>query len=280
MKNIYFKVVNILKGVRNKIAFYPTALAIFGISFAFFMLYLERTGISQYFFEKLPVLMVDNGDTALAILGSLITSLISMMVFSFSMVMLLLSQASNNYSPRLLPGLISNKVHQIVLGIFLATILYLIFVLFSIEPAEEKYTIPGFSVLVGILFTVACIYSFIYFIHNISQNIQINNILEQRYREARKRLKQWIKEEEEINEEFPADEEWYEYYATNSGYFQHISYSNLMVICTENKTRLSILPVRGFFVLEDLPLFRSEKELDEKTLSSILSNLHFSRGSL
>lgn len=280
MKKFYFKVVNILKGVKNKIAFYPTALALLGIFLAFFMLYLERTGISQYFFKEMPVLMVDNGDTALAILGSLITGLISMMVFSFSMVMLLLSQASNNYSPRLLPGLISNKVHQIVLGIFLATILYLIFVLFSIEPAEEEYTIPGFSVLMGILFTVACIYAFIFFIHNISQNIQINHILDQRYQVASTALRKMVEEENQKKQDFPSDKGWFEYYAKRSGYLQHISYPNLTEICVKTNTRLSILPVRGFFVLEGLPLFKSEKELNKEDLEMILTNFHFSRGEL
>ncbi|MEN8817497.1 MAG: DUF2254 family protein [Nonlabens sp.] len=72
---------------------------------------------------------------------------ISMLVFSFSMVMLLLSQAAANYSPRVLPNLISNRKHQYILGAFLATILYNIITVIGLEPKGDGYLLPGFSVL-------------------------------------------------------------------------------------------------------------------------------------
>lgn len=112
MKEVYYRTLAFFGNIKSKIAFYPTVLALVGIFTAFLMIYLEGLGVSKYFFRKFPAVMVENGDTALTVLSALITGLISMMVFSFSMVMLLLSQASNNYSPRLLPGLISDKVLQ------------------------------------------------------------------------------------------------------------------------------------------------------------------------
>src|SRR5690606_23665036 len=153
--------------------------------------------------------------------SAIITGLISMMVFSFSMVMLLLSQASSNYSPRLLPGLISDKSHQIILGIYLGTILYCIFILFSIQPTGDKYQIPGFSVLLGIVFTVACIYAFIYFIHNISENIQISKILDRIFLTAQTNLTALIEEENEGKVPFPETKEWKKYYTEECGYLQN-----------------------------------------------------------
>ena len=152
--------------LKDKIAFYPSIIALFGILLAYFMLFLEEKGITKYLLEYIPDVVVNNTETSRSLLTTFIGGLISIMVFSFSMVMLLLSQASNNYSPRLLPGLISDKHHQVILGIYLATILYNIFILFSVEPSEDKYTLPGFSVLLGIVFTILCLVAFIYFIHN------------------------------------------------------------------------------------------------------------------
>src|SRR5690606_4683034 len=98
-------------------------------------------------------------------------------------------QASSNFSPRVLPGLISNRNHQFVLGIYLATILYNTFTLVGINPQEnDKYQLPGFSVLIGIILTVICLGAFLYFIHSISQSIQVNNILDSIYKKAKKRL--------------------------------------------------------------------------------------------
>ncbi|MGB8704186.1 MAG: DUF2254 family protein, partial [Gillisia sp.] len=107
MKQLYYRTLSFFNVVESNIAFYPTVLALFGFFFAGLMIYLEDLGISKYLIDHVPILVVDNGDTAMTILSALISGLISVVVFSFSMVMLLLSQASSNYSPRLLPGLIS-----------------------------------------------------------------------------------------------------------------------------------------------------------------------------
>ena len=280
MKEIYYKTLSVFRSVRSKIIFYPTVFAVAGILFAFLMMYIESLGVSRYLLENLPVLVVDHGDTALTILSAIITGLISMMVFSFSMVMLLLSQASSNYSPRLLPGLISNKSHQIILGIFLGTILYCIFILFSIRPEEDKFSIPGFSVLLGIFFTVVCIYAFIYFIHNISENIQISRILDKIYLIAKSNLSAIIENQKENPAQFPNTKDWNSYFSPNCGYLQNVSVENLMDICKEKDLKLHILPVNGVFVLQGIPLFRANKDLDKKTEKDIISNFHFSSGEL
>jgi len=280
MKQLFFRSLGIFKDLQNKIAFYPTVFALFGILFAFFIMNLENRGISKYLLEKAPTLVVNNGNTAIAILTALISGLISMIVFSFSMVMLLLSQASSNYSPRLLPGLISDKNHQVILGIYLATTLYCIFILFSIQPTGDKYQIPGFSVLLGILGTVISIYAFIYFIHNISQSIQINHILDRIYKSARNLLENLIEKESEPNSDFPSSKDWFEFPTEKSGYLQDISTSVLIDICEKEDIKLRILPVKGQFILIGIPLFKSSKKLEESTVKKILSSFAFARGEL
>jgi len=280
MKQLYYRGVTFFNVLQSKIAFYPSLLAVFGFVFALFMTYLENQGISKYLVEHAPSLVVNNGDTAKTILSSFISGLISVVVFSFSMVMLLLSQASNNYSPRLLPGLISDRNHQIILGIYLFTILYCIFILFTIQPTGNKYQVPGFAVLIGIVSTVVSIYAFIYFIHNISQSIQISNIFQNIFQTAKDRLIKLIDLEKDNNYDFEDTQEWYEYSSDKNGYLQNISYANLIDICEENDTLLHILTVKGIFVLNGIPLFKSKKKLDEDTIQSILNNFNFAREEL
>lgn len=280
MKKIFNRIFDFFNTVESKIAFYPTLLALSGLLIALLMIYLERQGISRKIMDVFPLLMVEDGDTALTVLSACLGGLISLMVFSFSMVMLLLSQASNNYSPRLLPGLISDKRHQLILGVYLATILYNIFTLFSIEPSEKKYTLPGFSVLLGISFTILCLVAFIYFIHNISQSIQINNILENIFGDAEKRLQKLIKIEEKSKMNFPDTEKWHEYKTGRSGYFQNISIKNIFEICKDEKTKIYITVPKGLFVLKNAVFFKSEKKLDDKVVESLISNISFARGEL
>ena len=279
--NIIFSNINsFYRKIKSKIIFYPTLLALLGLFFAFLMMYLEERGISNYLVENAPVLVVNNGDTALTILSVCITGLISMMVFSFSMVMLLLNQASTNYSPRLLPGLISDQKHQIILGIFLSSIIYCIFILFSIQPTGDQYQIPGFSVLLGILLTVSCFYAFIYFIHNISQSIQITNILEKIFLSAEDTLKKLLENEKKPDVNFPKTGNWHEYLTEKSGYFQDFSTQSVLDFCEKNETLIEVIPVKGKFLLEGIPLFRSEKELEEEDLKTLLTFFHFSREEL
>ncbi|KJJ37388.1 DUF2254 domain-containing protein [Aequorivita vladivostokensis] len=280
MKKLFIRIFDFFNTVESKIAFYPTLFAFSGFLVALLMMYLEQHGISRRIMDVLPQLMVEDGDTALTVLSACLGGLISLMVFSFSMVMLLLSQASNNYSPRLLPGLISDKRHQLILGIYLATILYNIFTLFSIEPSEDKYTLPGFSVLLGIAFTIICLVAFIYFIHNISQSIQISNILDTIFEAAELRLQKLISSEEGQTKDFSDTTNWHEYKTGRSGYFQNISINNILRICDDEKTKMYITVPKGLFVLKNSVFLKSEKPLDEKVVSAIISNISFARGEL
>ncbi|MGB7787008.1 MAG: DUF2254 domain-containing protein [Salinimicrobium sp.] len=280
MNIIFSKINSFYHRIKSKIIFYPTLLAICGLLFAFLMMYLEDLGISNYLVENARFLVVNNGDTAMTILSVCITGLISMMVFSFSMVMLLLNQASTNYSPRLLPGLISDQKHQIILGIFLSSILYCIFILFSIQPTGDQYQIPGFSVLLGILFTVSCFYAFIYFIHNISQSIQITHILDEIFLSAEENLKGLLKKEEKEQLDFPNTENWHEYLTEKSGYFQYFSTEGVINFCKEKDTKIEVVVVKGKFVLKGIPLIRSQKQLKEEDMKTLLNYFHFSREEL
>ncbi len=280
MKKLFIRIFDFFNTIESKIAFYPTLFAISGFFVALLMIYLEQQGVSRKIMDIFPLLMVEDGDTALTVLSACLGGLISLMVFSFSMVMLLLSQASNNYSPRLLPGLISDRRHQVILGIYLSTILYNIFTLFSIEPSEDKYTLPGFSVLLGIVFTIVCLVAFIYFIHNISQSIQINNILDTIFEYAEKRLQSLIESEKGQTKNFPDVANWYEYKAGRSAYFQNISIKNILRICEDEETKIYITIPKGLFVLKNSIFLKSEKQLDEKVVDSIISNISFARGEL
>ncbi len=282
MKNVYVRLRTFFNTIQGKIAFYPSLFAFLGFNLAFLMAWLEGGDVSKFLLEETPQLMLEDGDTVLTIMSACIGGIISMMVFSFSMVMLLLSQASSNFSPRLLPGLISDKKNQFILGTYLATLIYLIFILFSIEPDDEKYALPGLSILLGIFATLVCLGAFIYFIHNMSQSIQINNILDKIYDKSKERLQYIIKREDakdsEIMNDFPNTKNWHEYKVKTSGYFQNISLKNIFKICTENDTRIYFTVPKGFFVLQYTPFIKSEKKLTEEQLDKLLSNINFARG--
>lgn len=277
MKYLYNRFLDFLSTIKNKIAFYPTLFAIIGFNFAMLMLYLEDKGISAWMMDKIPELVINNADTAKTLLSFLTGGIISIMVFSFSMVMVLLNQASSNYSPRVLPGLVSKRNHQIILGIYLATILYNTFTTVGIDPKQnDTYQLPGFSVLLGIVFTVVCFGAFLYFIHSISTSIQINNILKGIYRKTKLGLDKLPDSDQEFQPTFDDTSSWFSFESKRTGYVQTMDLDNLLQICHEHEIKLDVRPIPGTFILKGIPIVRVSQAIDEKLQDKILSNFRFS----
>lgn len=274
------RVSNIFHRIRNKIAFYPTIIAATGIILAFIFMYLEEKHISNYLIDVAPGLVIDNTETARTLLSTLIGGLISLMVFSFSMVMILLNQASSNFSPRVLPGIISDRKHQIVLGLYLAVILYNILILVSIEPTDSSYQTPGFAVLVAIIFTMSCLASFIYFIHHISQSIQVGTILFNVHSKAKDRLLKTIERKNQVSKTFTEHENWVVMEINTTGYFQNILTDDLLKICKEHDLRLVLTLKKGQFVLDGHHGLKLDKLVSNEVKAKIMRTLVFSNEEL
>lgn len=277
MKNVIVNGFEYLKKLESKIAFYPTLYSLTGLVFAFFMYYAENKGISSYLADNVPLLVINNTQTAFNILTTFIAGLISIMVFSFSMVMVLLNQASSNFSPRVLPGLISNKRHQKILGIYNATLLFCIFTMVGIEPDGGENQLPGFSVLLAIVFMVICLGAFIYFIHSISQEIQVHNIMQRLFDEAKNRLDQLINSEKDSNQKFPDTDNWTVYKSPETGFLQDIVLDPIIQFAKENNNQLEIITIKGQYVYKDKPLFKSKTKLKDESLEELFKYFHFSR---
>lgn len=280
MKINYHKFFGYMYRLESKIAFYPSILSLLGVSFALFMYYIEDLNVSSYLLENAPWLIIKDVETARTILSTFIGGLISIMVFSFSMVMILLNQASSNYSPRVLPGLISNTRHQIVLGIFNSCLLYCIFTLIVIEPTDSKYQLPGFSVLLAIIFMTFSLGAFIYFIHSISQEIQINNIMSGIYKEAKNRLCKLIEIEKGNPSNFPDTESWHAITSKKSGYIENFSLESITEKLNKIDAKAEIVVYKGAYVLKGDTIIKTSEKFEKDINHAIFSDFHFSRSEL
>lgn len=247
----------------SSIAFYPSIIASGMLFLALGLLSWEDTNVTNFLNEHAAFLVINNAETARTILGTLIGGIISLTVFSFSMVMVLLNQASTNFSPRLLPGLISDKRNQVVLGLYIGTILYNIIVLISILPDGNEYTLNGFSVLIGIVLGIGCLGMFVFFIHTISTGIQINVILDKIYIETKKRLLDQIDQERDVDESLDIDDNWIMLTSDKTGYFQGVNLDNLLSFVAEHKLNVQIIPYKGQYLLPNMPLIKYSKKLEE-----------------
>jgi uncharacterized membrane protein len=95
----------------------------------------------------------------------------------FSMTLVALSLATSQLGPRLLRNFLRDTTTQVVLGTFVATFLYCLLVLLTIRRAEEVAFVPHLSIILGVVFAVASVGVFIYFIHHVSVSMQANEIV-------------------------------------------------------------------------------------------------------
>jgi uncharacterized membrane protein len=118
--------------VRTSLWAIPGLMFLAGIGLAAWMLQLDRGGMAPGT-HPLALIQIGNGQDAQALLSSLLTSIITMASMAFSVTVVALSLAANNYGPRLIRVFRANRRNQVVLGTLVMAIVYLLLVLRSVR---------------------------------------------------------------------------------------------------------------------------------------------------
>ncbi|WP_417662413.1 DUF2254 domain-containing protein [Pseudomonas sp.] len=260
----------------HSLAFYPTLIAL-----AFFFACLLNISIEYQPWlmaikSKIDIGLVRNADNARLILGTLVGSLVSLMVFSFSMVMVVLNNAATVLSPRVMPGLVSSKSHQKTLGFYLGTIIYALLLITTIEQnGGDK--VPSLGVLVTLGLGIACLGLFVHFIRSISQSIQVEHILTNLYQVTRGKLDARISKmaAQSPAASWPDDQKWQQVRSERSGYFKEINASLTNELLCEHNLKMTIQVHRGFFVIEGHPLFKLDRKIDDSVINKLLDCFDF-----
>ncbi len=224
-----FKLIQIYTSVVNSISFLPTLICLFYFFLVITFLIMHSLGMDYKLKESIPFFEIQGAETARAVITSMLTGLISLSVFSFSTVMVVINQASSNYSPKVIEGLINNRSNQYILGVYIGSILYLLIVLLQVADYDE-YNIPHLAILFGILTSMYCLVLFVQFIHSISTSVKISSIIERIYTSTKKQIED-KKNVNNINFIIKMEiGEWFPYSLPKSGYFQRIMLNNLKKI--------------------------------------------------
>ena len=176
----------IFRRVYNKIALIPAAM---GLLFAALAVYQVSSG-NQLNFEDsgLRYFVIKDMDTIRTILATSIGGVFTLTIFTYTMVMSVLSQSISNYSPRLLPILLKERHQQIILGFMIGSIIHSILLFFGLVETNEQIDPPHLAAASVVIFTIISISLYVYFIYRVSQSVHINHILKNSYQDTRTRL--------------------------------------------------------------------------------------------
>jgi uncharacterized membrane protein len=262
LKRFYLEII-------KSIAFYPSLLAIGFLILSFLSIRIEFTSIIMELKDSITGALVHNSENARLVLGTIVGGIISLMVFSFSMVMVVLNRATATLSPRVLPGLISSRFHQIVLGVYIGTIIYSLIMIVNIDSPLTEYSVPSFGVLVSMILGIHCLGLFVYFIHSISQKIQVDNILNSIYANTNKAIEAADCEQKQA--ELPDTSDWHQHSAGFSGYLKKIDQARIKDFCEEHQLKLNITLPIGSYIIKYYPFVETNKPLEEKQQERLIS---------
>lgn len=260
--------------VTGSIAFYPTLIAVGLASLCVVTIVLEMTWLQPYK-EDLDPGLVKNADNARLILGTLVAGIISLMVFSFSMVMVVLNSAASSLSPRVIPGLISSRSHQVVLGVYLGTIINSLMLISTIQEGDD-INVPSLGIFLALGLGVICLCLFVYFIRSISLSIQVDFILNRVYKQTLGQLRTRRRQlQDSHGPAWPDDAQWSVVRARRSGYFKALNVTAAHDVLDEHNARMTVQVHYGFFVMPGHPLMRIDRELDDDCTNRLLDCFDF-----
>ena len=268
------KVADSYREMINSIGFYPSMLSVGFLVFAIITMSVEYLAPVEQLKSFISVVLVDSAENARTILSTLAGSIISLTVFSFSMVMVVLNSASASLSPRVVPGLITRKSHQMVLGFYLGSIIYSIIMLININKLDGGSTaIPSIGVLFALVFGLISLGLFVFFIHSISRAIQVDNVLNGLFSQTKNEIKTIIQRQQENPvEDFPDFSKWHSVSSKTEGYYKGVQTDKLCAILAEQDIKVYISVNQGYFTVKGYPFLKCNKDIsnDEELINKIL----------
>src|SRR5580658_8059019 len=125
------------------------------------------------------VLFPSHADPQVAqvILAGIAASIMTVVSIVFAILLMTLTLASMQFSPRIIVSFSRDRVTQWTLGIFLGTFLYCMGALPAARSQPHPFAPVG-TVLGAMLLAIACVGWLLFFIHHISHAISVNQIVD------------------------------------------------------------------------------------------------------
>nr|MBA2746963.1 DUF2254 domain-containing protein [Flavisolibacter sp.] len=265
--------------ITESIAFYPALIAIGFLLLSWGMIEVDFSEWGKGLKSGLSWLSLKDASTARSIISTVAGAVISLTVFSFSMVMIVLNQAASQMSNRVLSSMIENRFQQVVLGFYIGTIVYALFLLTTIRDVSSGIYVPALSIYLLIILTVIDIFLFIYFLEYVTQTVKYETIIN---RVKQKALATMKKKFEPCNPETAVWDNlpYREILVKESDYFQNFNEKKLLQIASAENLQVSILYPRGTFLLKGTLFMKvySNDPTKEQVLDEICAAADFFSG--
>ena len=161
--------------VRSSLWFVPSLMVAGAAVLSVVTVAIDRTIVDA---PGRSVLLYGGGaDGARALLEAVAASMMTVAGVVFSVTIVALTLASQQFGPRILRNFMHDTGNRVVLGTFIATFVYCLMVVRTVRGGDEITFVPHVSVTVGVALALASLGVLIYFIHHVATSIQADTVI-------------------------------------------------------------------------------------------------------
>ncbi len=204
-------------------------------------------------------------DAARQVLIGLAAAVITVTGVVFSITILALQLASQQFGPRMLRNFIRDLGTQASLGAFVATFVYAMLTLASVGQLDAGVFVPHLSVTVALGLTLVDLGVLIYFINHVAKSIQLTSVVSGIARDFRSTLDDLRADADARSPSGPAgpdlsevrmhlEREGASVPATISGFLQAVGQNRLVRIAASRDAVIALAKRPGQFIVDGQPL--------------------------
>src|SRR6201993_164293 len=197
------------------------------------------------------------------ILSSIATSIMTVVSIVFAILLMTLTLASTQFSPRILISFVRDRTTQWTLGVFLGTFSYCMAALPAARATPQPF-VPVATVTGAMVLALVCVGWLIYFINHISQSISVNHIVDRIARETELVIEELMPDPRgpfqlPDRSEASAAEHGMPILNRQSGYIRYININRLVALAKAYQISVHLERRVGQFVPAGVPLMRVSK---------------------
>ena len=212
------------------------------------------------------VLFPSHADPQVAqiILATIAASIMTVVSIVFAILLMTLTLASMQFSPRILLSFVKDHVTQWTLGIFLGTFAYCMAALPAARSVPRPFA-PVATVTCAMLLAVTCVAWLIFFINHISEAISVNHIVDRIARETEGIIDDIMPDTKRYAHEpggvpFDGNKREVMIESAVAGYIRYVDTGRLLSLARTYKLRVRLLRRVGHFVPAGVALFGASPE--------------------
>src|ERR1700691_5756887 len=210
-------------------------------------------------------LFFSHGDPQVAqiILGGIAASIMTVVSIVFAILLMTLTLASMQFSPRILISFVRDRGTQWTLGIFLGTFSYCVAALPAARSFPHPFA-PVATVAGAMLLALTCVGWLLFFIHHISQSISVNHIVDKIAKETEAMIDELMPSPRGVDsprhtEALRPNPSEVAISSDESGYIRFVDTQRLIALGKQYHVSIRVLRRVGHFVPAAVPLLMVSK---------------------